>query len=122
MKSCNISRIETRVKFSPSRLHYMMRCGMISLRTPHRFRTTGEPMPDELTSSTVPRRQLGRYLEQLREDSGLKRKDAAKALERSTPTIWRIETGQTPMRGIEFEAMCRIYGPTPEMTTFLASL
>ena len=79
-------------------------------------------MPDELTSSTVPRRQLGRYLEELRENAGLKRKDAAKALERSTPTMWRIETGQTPMRGIEVEAMCRLYGATPEMTQFLVSL
>jgi len=79
-------------------------------------------MPDELTSSTVPRRQLGRYLEELRENAGLKRKDAAKVLERSTPTMWRIETGQTPMRGIEVEAMCRLYGATLEMTQFLVSL
>jgi transcriptional regulator with XRE-family HTH domain len=79
-------------------------------------------MPDEMSSSTVPRRQLGRYLEELRENAGLKRKDAAKALERSTPTMWRIETGQTPMRGIEVEAMCRLYGAPPEMTAFLVSL
>jgi DNA-binding XRE family transcriptional regulator len=57
---------------------------------------------------------VGGQLEELRENAGLKRKDAAKALERSTPTMWRIETGQTPMRGIEVEAMCRLYGAAPE--------
>lgn len=79
-------------------------------------------MPEEMSDSTVPRRQLGRYLEELRENAGLKRKDAAKALERSTPTIWRIETGQTAVRGIEVDAMCRLYGASPEMTQVLVGL
>jgi transcriptional regulator with XRE-family HTH domain len=79
-------------------------------------------MPDELSGSTVPRRQLGRYLEDLRENAGLNRKDAAKALERSAPTLWRIETGRSPVRGIEVDAMCRLYGATPEMTQFLVGL
>jgi hypothetical protein len=83
---------------------------------------TGEQMPEEMSGSTVPRRQLGRYLESLRENAGLNRKDAAKALERSAPTLWRIETGRAPVRGIEVDAMCRLYGATPELAQFLVGL
>ena len=79
-------------------------------------------MPEEMAGSTVPRRQLGRYLEELRENTGLNRKDAAKALERSAPTIWRIETGRIAVRSIEVEAMCRLYGASPEMTEVLSGL
>ena len=79
-------------------------------------------MPEEMAGSTVPRRQLGRYLEELRENAGLNRKDAAKALERSAPTIWRIETGRIAVRSIEVEAMCRLYGASPEMIEALSGL
>lgn len=79
-------------------------------------------MPEEMAGSTVPRRQLGRYLEELRENAGLNRKDAAKALERSAPTLWRIETGRIAVRSIEVEAMCRLYGASPEMTAVLSGL
>jgi transcriptional regulator with XRE-family HTH domain len=72
--------------------------------------------------STVPRRQLGRYLRELRERAGLNVKVAAQQLERSAPTIWRIETGQTAVRGIEVEVMCRLYGASPEMTEVLIGL
>jgi transcriptional regulator with XRE-family HTH domain len=77
---------------------------------------------EEMSGSTVPRRQLGRYLEELRENAGLKRTDAAKALERSAPTLWRIETGRSPVRMVEVDAMCRLYGATQEMTKFLVGL
>jgi transcriptional regulator with XRE-family HTH domain len=79
-------------------------------------------MSDEMSGSTVPRRQLGRYLEELRENAGLKRTDAAKALERSAPTLWRIETGRSPVRMVEVDAMCRLYGATQDMTKFLVGL
>ena len=79
-------------------------------------------MPEEMAGSTVPRRQLGRYLEELRENACLNRKDAAKALERSAPTIWRIETGRIAVRSIEVEAMCRLYGASPDMTEVLSGL
>lgn len=79
-------------------------------------------MSEGMTGSTVPRRRLGRLLEEARENAGLKRTDAAKALERSTPTLWRIETGRTPVRGIEVEAMCRLYGLSAEMTQVLVGL
>ena len=38
-------------------------------------------MADTLTGSTVPRRQLGRYLRDLRNQAGLTVKDAARGLE-----------------------------------------
>lgn len=79
-------------------------------------------MTEEMAGSTVPRRRLGRLLEEARENAGLKRKDAAQALERSTPTLWRIETGRSAVRGIEVEAMCRLYSLSPEMTQVLVGL
>lgn len=72
--------------------------------------------------STVPRRQLGRYLRQLREEAQLTVKAAAEELEWSTPKIWRIETGATSMRALDVEAMCRLYGATSETTKALMGL
>ena len=79
-------------------------------------------MADTMTGSTVPRRQLGRYLRDLRNQAGLSVKTAATQLERSEPTIWRIETGQTSLRSIEVEAMCRLYGAPTELTEALMGL
>ena len=79
-------------------------------------------MPDTLTGSTVPRRQLGRYLRDLRNAAGLTVKDAARGLEWSEAKMWRIETGQTSLRSLDVEAMCRIYGARPEMTSALMGL
>src|SRR5215469_215781 len=79
-------------------------------------------MADQMTGSTVPRRQLGRYLRDLRNQAGLTAKAAAQQLERSEPTIWRIETGQTSVRSIDVELMCRLYGASPEMTEALTRL
>lgn len=79
-------------------------------------------MPEEMTGSTVPRRQLGRYLHELREKAGLSVKVAAQQLERSGPTIWRIETGQTAVRSLEVEAMCRLYGASADLTEALMAL
>lgn len=79
-------------------------------------------MSEEMSGSTVPRRRLGRLLEEARENAGLNRKDAAKALERSAPTLWRIETGRTPVRGPDVAAMCRLYKLSEEMTEVLVGL
>lgn len=46
--------------------------------------------------STVPRRQLGRYLRQLREKKGLSVKAVAEILECSFQKVWRIEKGSAP--------------------------
>ena len=50
-------------------------------------------MADAQAGSTVPRRQLGRYLRDLRGEAGMTVRAAARELERSEPTMWRIENG-----------------------------
>lgn len=75
-----------------------------------------------MSGSTVPRRQLGRYLRDARGKARLTVKAAAEALEWSEAKIWRIETGQTSLRSLDVEAMCRIYGVDPDMTEALKGL
>lgn len=82
----------------------------------------GEGVADTLTGSTVPRRQLGRYLRDLRNAAGLTVKDAARGLEWSETKIWRIETGQTSLRSFDVEVMCRVYGVAADMTAALMGL
>lgn len=79
-------------------------------------------MTEAQAGSTVPRRQLGRYLRDLRGSAGLTVRAAAKELERSEPTIWRIEAGLVSVRSLEVELMCRLYGATPDMTKALMAL
>src|SRR5579862_1161567 len=79
-------------------------------------------MADTLTGSTVPRRQLGRYLRDLRNAAGLTIREAAVPLEWSEAKMWRIETGQTSLRSLDVEAMCRLYRATPDITTALMGL
>src|SRR6266487_2227752 len=79
-------------------------------------------MPAETTGSTVPRRQLGRYLRDLRSSQRLTVRAAAARLEWSEAKIWRIETGQVSLRSLDVEAMCRIYGATAELTEALMGL
>lgn len=76
----------------------------------------------ETTGSTVPRRQLGRYLRDLRNRQHITVKTAAGALEWSETKIWRIETGQTSLRSHDVELMCRIYAAPPDMTGALMGL
>src|ERR1700735_3589829 len=79
-------------------------------------------MPDATTGSTVPRRQLGRHLRDLRNKQRLTVKTAAAAMEWSETKIWRIETGQTSLRSFDVEAMCRIYGAPTDLTQALMAL
>ncbi|HKR48118.1 MAG TPA: helix-turn-helix transcriptional regulator [Pseudonocardiaceae bacterium] len=74
------------------------------------------------TGSTVPRRQLGRYLRDLRNRSRLTVRAAAARLEWSEAKIWRIETGQTSLRSFDVETMCRIYGAPADLTEGLMGL
>ncbi|MGI9000513.1 MAG: helix-turn-helix domain-containing protein [Pseudonocardia sp.] len=74
------------------------------------------------TGSTVPRRQLGRYLRDLRNKPCLTIRAAAEALEWSETKIWRIETGHTSMRSLDVETMCRIYGAPVDTTEALMAL
>lgn len=79
-------------------------------------------MTEGTTGSTVPRRQLGRYLRDLRGKARLTVKAAAIALEWSEAKIWRIETGQTSMRSLDVEQMCRVYGAPADLTESLMQL
>jgi transcriptional regulator with XRE-family HTH domain len=74
------------------------------------------------TGSTVPRRQLGRYLRDLRGSARLTVKAAANLLEWSEAKIWRIETGQTSLRSLDVQAMCKVYGASDELAEGLMGL
>lgn len=76
----------------------------------------------ETTGSTVPRRQLGRYLRDLRNRQHITVKTAAEQLEWSESKIWRVETGQTSLRSHDVEIMCRIYAAPPDLTEALMGL
>jgi hypothetical protein len=47
---------------------------------------------------------------------------AARALERSTAKLWRIETGQVAMRSHDVETMCRVYAAPDNITEALTGL
>jgi hypothetical protein len=79
-------------------------------------------MPEGTTGSTVPRRQLGRHLRELRNKSRLTVRAAAQKLEWSEAKIWRIETGQTSLRSLDVEAMGKIYGAPADLTQALMGL
>lgn len=79
-------------------------------------------MVDGASSSTVPRRQLGRHLRELRNKAPLTVKAAAEALEWSEAKLWRIETGQTSLRSHDVETMCRVYGAGSDLTSGLMAL
>ncbi|MFI5836235.1 helix-turn-helix domain-containing protein [Micromonospora sp. NPDC051300] len=74
------------------------------------------------SGSTVPRRQLGRYLKEIREDAHITVSAAARELEWSTPRIWRYETGQVSMHPNDVEAMCRVYGASRETIETMRAL
>jgi len=74
------------------------------------------------TGSTVPRRQLGRHLCDLRNQSRLTVRAAAARLEWSEAKIWRIETGQTSLRSFDVETMCKVYGASADLTEGLMGL
>jgi transcriptional regulator with XRE-family HTH domain len=79
-------------------------------------------MSDMTTGSTVPRRQLGRHLRELRNHQRLTVRAAAERLEWSEAKIWRIETGQTAMRSLDVEQICHIYGAREDLTEALMAL
>ncbi|MFB7634473.1 helix-turn-helix domain-containing protein [Streptomyces sp. NPDC056149] len=79
-------------------------------------------MTEGPTGSTVPRRQLGRNLRDLRNRARLTVRAAAKKLEWSEAKMWRIETGQTPLRSLDVQAMCMVYGAPADLTEALMGL
>jgi transcriptional regulator with XRE-family HTH domain len=82
----------------------------------------GYAVNSEQGGSTVPRRQLGRKLRELREAKSLTVAQSISALEWSKPRLWRYETGQVPIHPNDVEAMCRLYGAGVELTEALKAL
>ncbi|MFE3986958.1 helix-turn-helix domain-containing protein [Nocardia tengchongensis] len=61
--------------------------------------------------TTIPRRQLGRHLRELRQAVGLSLVDAARLIERGAGTLQRLEKGENPrIRQLDIEALCKLYG------------
>lgn len=74
------------------------------------------------TGSTVPRRQVGRLMRQLREQAGISLMAAAEELEFSRARMYRIENGEVPVRKHDVIAMCTIYRASERMTEVLIGL
>lgn len=70
--------------------------------------------------TTLPRRQLGRRLRELRLQAGLSIVDAARLIERGSGTLQRLEKGETPrIRLLDIQALCQIYDVPEELEDLL---
>jgi transcriptional regulator with XRE-family HTH domain len=76
----------------------------------------------EDVGSTVPRRQLGRYLRELRERAHISQDDAAIALDCSRQKIWRVESGAVAVRARDVKVLCNLYVAGPKITRTLAAM
>ncbi|MFI5497329.1 helix-turn-helix domain-containing protein [Actinoplanes sp. NPDC051859] len=74
------------------------------------------------TGSTVPRRQAGRLMRQLREQAGISLMAAAAELEFSRARMYRIENGEVSLRKHDVLAMCAYYGANEQITEVLVGL
>ncbi|WP_276514515.1 helix-turn-helix domain-containing protein [Nocardia huaxiensis] len=74
-------------------------------------------------STTLPRRQLGRYLREAREAANMTLEQAATLMEWGKSTLQRLEKGQTErVRIREVEDLCELYGVGDERTAALKGL
>lgn len=78
-------------------------------------------MADDI-GSTVPRRELGRYLREMRERERISHDSAATALDCSRQKIWRIEKGSVPVRASDVRVLCDLYGADAKISQALAAL
>ncbi|QIS08663.1 helix-turn-helix domain-containing protein [Nocardia arthritidis] len=77
----------------------------------------------EEIGSTIPKRQLGRYLRDGREECGFTLGQAARMIARSPSTLQRIETGQVVKLNLDdIDALCRLYDFSPEKTAAMKGL
>ncbi|MFC8525740.1 helix-turn-helix domain-containing protein [Nocardia sp. NPDC057227] len=75
-----------------------------------------------LPPSTIPRRQLGRYLRDLRQEAGYSIANAARLIERGAGTLQRLEKGQAGrIRTLDIKALCQLY-EVPEKLPMLLEL
>lgn len=74
-------------------------------------------------SSTLPRRQLGRYLREWRTRAGLTIAEAARLMEWGATTLQRLEKGQADrIRTIDVRELCRVYGIPDDIAAGLDGL
>ena len=74
------------------------------------------------TSPTVRRRRLGSELRRLREAARLTCEQAGDHLDCSASKISRVETARVPVRAVDVQALCQLYGAGEEQTTVLTAL
>lgn len=72
--------------------------------------------------STVPRRRLGRALRALRDQRKLTAEKAGEEVELSRAYMYRIEKGVIPVRVVDVQALCKLYGATQDLTEQLSTL
>ena len=73
--------------------------------------------------STLPRRQLGRYLRNGRDECGLTLHQAAALIQRSASTLQRMERGMVAnLREVDVSALCKVYGFDEEHTSVMKVL
>ncbi|WP_405493092.1 helix-turn-helix domain-containing protein [Nocardia sp. NBC_00511] len=74
-------------------------------------------------SSTLPRRQLGRYLREAREAANLTLDEAARLMEWGRSTLQRLEKGQTErVRVREITDLCELYSVAEDRSAVLTGL
>ena len=73
-------------------------------------------------TTSVPRRQLGRFLRAARLDARMTVRAAAQEMGRAESTISRIELGEVPTRPVDAKHLCQLYGVDDETTTALMAL
>ncbi|GGM06017.1 helix-turn-helix domain-containing protein [Micromonospora yangpuensis] len=72
--------------------------------------------------STVPRRQLGRALRELRVEARMTLDGVAEALQYSRQKVWRIESGLGPTRPLDVRLLCELFSANPELAAALVGL
>ncbi|MEU2013806.1 helix-turn-helix transcriptional regulator [Nocardia sp. NPDC019302] len=82
-----------------------------------------EPRGVDMEGSTVPRRQLGRHLRELRTAIGLTIANAAELMQWSPTMLQRVEKGQVDkVRDADVKELCRIYEADAEQVDALVGL
>ncbi|MBO0856017.1 MAG: helix-turn-helix domain-containing protein [Nocardia sp.] len=70
--------------------------------------------------TTIPRRQLGRYLRDMRQEAGMSLQNAARLIERGTGTLQRLEKGEAGrIRTLDIQALCQVYGTQEKLPALL---
>jgi hypothetical protein len=73
-------------------------------------------------SPTVRRRRLGVELRRLRDAAGFTCEQAGARLDFSASKVSRMETARVPVRVVDIQAMCRLYGASEETAASLTAL